>query len=193
MTQSMSQMTGCKLPRHLENPVDDAIMVAVEPLLEPLHRWGVTPNMVTWASIAAATAALVFFATNRPWAAAAMWTINYVCDTVDGFMARRYHMETVFGSALDHASDVAAFVGLMGLVLTRAAGRPAWPLFVEVALLLGAYVHLSCQEKDTSHIAFDGIDGTTCPDKTWLAWTRWVGTGTLTLWHLVLIFIYARA
>ena len=183
---------GCKLPRHLENPVDDWIMGAVEPALAPLHARGITPNAVTVASMAAAAASVYFCFRGEPLTAASLWVLNYVCDVIDGFMARRYRMETTLGGCLDHVSDVAAFCALMVFVWTRlAVGRPAWPLAVEGALLLGSLYHLQCQEKETSHMPFDGIDGRLCLSKQHLQWTRWVGTGTLTVWHVFLIFFYA--
>lgn len=186
-------ITGCKLPRHLENPVDDLLMVAVEPFLEPLHRVGVTPNMLTLMSMICAAASVFCCFGGHPGPAMVLWLSNYVFDVADGFMARRYRMETVFGSALDHISDVLSFCGLMAFVLCRSASRPGhnWPLGIEIVLLLGAWLHMQCQEKDTPHLAVEGIDGKACLDKDHLKFTRFVGTGTLTLWHLFLIHHYS--
>lgn len=183
---------GCKLPRHLENPVDDVLMAVVDPLLAPLRRAGVTPNHITLLSIAAAAASLYCCFNGRPSAAAALWSVGYVADVADGMMARRYNMETEFGGRLDHVSDVAAFCGLMAFAWSRLPRRPWWPLGVEALLLAGAWYHLQCQEKGTPHMAFDGIDGRRCSDKRHLEASRWLGTGTLTLWHLFLIFFYSR-
>lgn len=184
---------GCKLPRHLENPVDDLLMVAVEPFLEPLRGAGVTPNMLTLVSMIAAAASVFFCFSGHPVCAMVLWLLNYVCDIADGFMARRYNMETAFGSALDHISDVLSFCGLMAFVASRSASLPRhnWPLGVEIVLLLGAWLHMQCQEKDTPHLAVEGINGEACLDKGHLKFTRFVGTGTLTLWHLFLIHYYS--
>lgn len=185
---------GCKLPRALENPLDDLLMVAVEPLLQPLHRAGVTPNMVTVGSMLSAVMSVFLCFKGKAALAAFLWLLNYTCDIVDGFLARRYEMETEFGGMLDHVSDVAAFGGLMSFVLWRCAhaSLPVWPLWVEGGLLAGAWLHLHCQEKDTPHMAFDGIDGSACLNKSHLRYTRFFGTGTLTAWHLFLICFYSR-
>lgn len=183
---------GCKLPRHLENPVDDLLMVAVEPLLASLHAAGVTPNMLTSLSMLAAAASVCLCFKGHPVSAMVAWMLNYICDVADGFMARRFNMETQFGSALDHISDVLAFCGLMAFVARQAhLIHIWWPLGIEILLLLGAWLHLQCQEKDTPHLAVEGISGQACLDKGHLRFTRFVGTGTLTLWHLFLIHYYS--
>lgn len=166
-------------------------MVAIQPLLRPLRRAGVTPNMVTGVSILAAGASVALCFRGCPVWAMVLWTLNYVADTADGMMARCYGMETEFGGWLDHVSDVLAFCGLMCFVLWRSGGRPKWPLAVEAVLLAGAWLHLHCQEKDTPHMAFGGIDGGACLDKAHLKFTRFFGTGTLTAWHLFLIHMYS--
>ena len=188
-----SQIDGCKLPRRLENPIDDRIMVAIDPWLAQLHAFHVTPNMVTVASMSAAALSLFLFWKARPILSSIAWIVSYVLDCFDGMLARRYDQETALGSCLDHASDVIAFVGLMWLVVARMRGKASWPILVEVILLAGSYYHLQCQEKGTRHMAFDGIDGSHCLDKAHLEWSRWLGTGTLTAWHVFLIMYYSRS
>lgn len=187
------QFPGCKLPRHLENPLDDMLMAATQPLMAPLRRAGVTPNGVTLASIAAAAASVYMCFKGHPVAAASLWFLSYVADVVDGMLARRYNMETELGGWLDHGSDVIAFLALMAFAVSRLGHRPWWPLGVEAGLLAGAWWHLQCQEKDTTHLAFDGIDGSGCADKAHLVYSKWFGTGTLTVWHLFLIFFYSQS
>ena len=191
-SSSMSDtIYGCKLPRQLENPFDDLLMVAIEPLLAPLRDLGVTPNAISWASIASAVASIGLAFHGFPVSAACLWLFNYVCDVADGFMARRYRMETEFGGQLDHYGDVLAFCGLMAFVASRLSFRPWWPLGVEAFLVAATLYHLSCQEVGSKHQSFDGIDGSSCLDKHHLRWTRWFGVGTLTLWHIFLIMFYS--
>lgn len=188
-----TQIPGCKLPRHLENPLDDMLMAALHPLMAPMRRAGVTPNGVTLASAAAACASVYLcFQGHHPLAAGSLWFLSYVADVADGMLARQFRMETELGGRLDHGSDVLAFLALTAFVATRLGERPWWPLTVEAGLLAGAWWHLQCQEKDTAHLAFGGIDGTGCADKAHLSVSRWFGTGTLTLWHLFLIGFYSR-
>lgn len=165
-------------------------MAAVQPLLPPLRRAGVTPNMVTGASFVAGAASVALCFSGRPVAGAALWVLGYACDVADGFMARRYGMETELCGRLDHATDLLAFCGLAAFVASRLPGRPLWPLGVEALLLAGAFYHLQCQEKGTRHLPIEGLGGAACRDKGHLRWTRWVGTGTLTAWHVFLILFY---
>lgn len=194
----MAQLRGCKLPRALENPLDDLIMVAVEPLLQPLRDAGVTPNMVTLASAASSLASVYCCFSGRRLAAVGLWLLGYVLDCVDGFMARRFGMESVLGDLLDHGTDLLAYGGLLAFVAWRFASAgtgglpvpPVWPLAVEAALGCLMVYHMQCQERGTEYMPVEGVDGSACADKAHLRWTRWVGAGTLTAWHLVLIWLF---
>lgn len=187
------QIQGCKLPRHLENPIDDLLMVLVEPLLGPLVAAGVTPNMVTWASAAAAAGSIAACFKGRAGLAAGLWVAGYALDIVDGFMARRYNMVTPYGDRLDHATDVLGYAGLIAFVawrLFRQNPKIFWPLAVELLLVTGSLYHLQCQEKDTKELPISGVPGCACYDKKHLRFTRWAGMGTLMAWHVFLIWFY---
>lgn len=189
-------MEGCKLPPHHENPVDHLILRLIEPTLRPLVDRGITPNMVTYASAFAAAVSVWACFHRDPHLASIAWVAGYALDCMDGFMARRFHMESEYGDTIDHLTDVLAFIGLMAFVGLRAFSlhpRGNWPLAVELVLLATSYYHMQCQEKDTKHIAIKGIGGCRCFDKEHLRYTRWVGTGTLMLWHVFLIYYYTRA
>ena len=188
-------LEGCKLPRALENPIDDVLMVATEPLLGPLRDAGVTPNMITAASAAASFASVWCCFKGRPVTAAALWVLGYVFDIMDGFMARRYKLESRLGCLMDHATDLLAYAGLMAFVGWRICTMPnriLWPLWVEVVLAAGAWYHLQCQERGTAHMPIQGLDGCGCRDKAHLRWTRFLGTGTLAAWHVLLIVLFAH-
>ncbi len=191
----MAQLQGCKLPRALENPIDDLLMVLVEPTLQPLHSAGVTPNMVTLASAAAAAASVYFCFQGRVWPAAGLWVAGYILDVMDGFMARRFDMESRLGDALDHCTDLLGYGGLIAFVLHSLVTmhpRIYWPLAVELILCAAALYQMNCQEKETSYIAIKGIGGCACKDKAHLKYSRWGGMGTLMAWHVFLIYFYTR-
>ncbi len=189
----MATRDGCKLPRHLENPLDDLIMAAVEPALRPLRDAGVTPNAVTLASAAATAGSVYCCFRGKTGPAMALWAAGYVLDCVDGFMARRFGMETVLGDALDHGTDLLGYAGLAAFVLSRlyrASPRVVWPVAVELLLCAAALYHMNCQEKGTEHLAVKGVGGCACMSKNHLRWSRWGGLGTLMAWHVFLIYFY---
>lgn len=191
----METIPGCKLPRHHENPLDWLIFRAVEPLLAPMRAAGITPNAVTLASAAAAAISLCACFWGRPNLAVGAWVANYLLDCVDGFMARRFNMESAWGDAADHLTDALSFLGLMAFIGLRAGQIPIsanWPLLIECILLAASFYHMQCQEKDTVHLSIRGIDGCRCFDKDHLRVTRWFGTGTLLMWHVALIYYYTR-
>ena len=188
------QLQGCKLPRNLENPLDDLLMVLVEPLLQPLRDAGATPNIITALSALSAAASIHFCFRGRPLNASLLWVLGYVLDIMDGFMARRFSMETRFGCLFDHITDTAAFAGLLAFIASSLMHSPHkvfWPLAVELLLICGSVYHMHCQEKGSPHLAISGISGCACADKRHLAHSRWVGTGTLMAWHVFLIWFYS--
>lgn len=191
----MATVPGCKLPRHHENPLDYMILQLIEPTLQPMRNKGITPNTITVLSAVFAVMSICCcFHDKAHWAASA-WIVQYVLDCADGFMARRFKMESQLGDCLDHASDMLAFGGLVAFVGSRASAfslKQNWPLAIELVLLACSWYHMSCQEKDTKHLAITGLSGCKCFDKEHLRYTRWVGTGTLMVWHVFLIYYYSR-
>ena len=188
---------GSKLPASHENPVDALIIRLVDGPVDVLHALGVSPNAVTLLSALTSVLSLRSFLVGKPALSASFWLVSYVLDCVDGLLARRYGLETRLGDALDHITDVAAFLGLAACVLSRVLANPAlsrWPLAVEGALLCLSYIHMHCQQRgsiSSRYIPIEGVSGCACPADDAVRVTRWAGMGTLLLWHLVLIGAYA--
>jgi phosphatidylglycerophosphate synthase len=80
-------------------------------LVRPLHRLGVPPTAVTWASLVLALPAAValYYAAQRElWACLAAPLLvfaSHVCDALDGDLARYSDRRSAFGAALDPIFD----------------------------------------------------------------------------------------
>jgi len=117
----------------------------------PLARFGL-PNTLTLARIAllAPLFHLVVFHDETP-ALRAPLLVAFaglaVSDAVDGFLARRLHLESVFGRVLDPVSDM-LFNSMISLALVLAGALPWWLLLVVwpryfVPLVGGYYLFLT--------------------------------------------------
>ena len=93
------------------------------------------PNLLTLARIAIVPVFVVFlFFDSREsgfWAAA-LFSVAAVTDAVDGWLARRWDIETNFGKFLDPLAD--KLIVMSALVMMIPMGRvPAWAVFIILA------------------------------------------------------------
>lgn len=105
-------------------------------------RLGLTPNMVTFASLLLVIAAFVLFAAGWFWLGlVAAWLMTFL-DTVDGKLARVSVSYTRFGNVFDHGIDLIHppfwyWAWMMGLGAIGAAPQTASIL---LAVIIGGYV-----------------------------------------------------
>lgn len=194
---------GSKLPQRFENPLDWLLIKALVPMMPVVHALGITPNMLTAASALCAAASLYFMVKGRIVLALVLWGFNYIFDLADGLKARLFDEQSAQGDRLDHSSDVASVLGLYAVIAWKVGSplkvawslRRAWPLVVEVLLVVLGLQHFQCQERysqarTSQYIPVEGIDVSRCKDVDAMRWTRWFGIATVTLWHLFLIAFY---
>ena len=105
-----------KLPSNLDNPLDRLLVAGVEMISEPLHRMGVTPNMLTAASLVAGVSSAYALNERKYELAALLTAIAYFLDCADGHMARKYKQVTVFGVWFVHCSDIFKVIALLGVM-----------------------------------------------------------------------------
>ncbi|WP_338661212.1 CDP-alcohol phosphatidyltransferase family protein [Pararoseomonas sp. SCSIO 73927] len=109
---------------------------------------GITPNMVTFASLILVFVALWLFAIGSWWPGLlAAWVMTFL-DTVDGKLARVTLTSTPLGNVFDHAIDLIhpPFWWLAWILGLSAAGMPlAYPVTVGV-IVFGGYVAQRLQE-----------------------------------------------
>jgi phosphatidylglycerophosphate synthase len=104
-------------------------------LVVPLARTAVTPNQITFASLALFFVAAVMLVALPSWhgllAAVAVLELSYVLDCADGQLARWKGVSSPAGAHLDFLADelkAFALVPAVGVRLFRASGDPAWAL-----------------------------------------------------------------
>src|SRR5439155_10650742 len=116
-----------------------------------LHHWGITPDVLTIASLVFAVAAALAFAFadgSREWfflVGAVAVAVNAILDGLDGRVARITRTESKRGDYLDHVVDRYADVAiLLGLALSP-LGNLLWGLLAIVGTLLTSYMGTQAQ------------------------------------------------
>lgn len=186
-----------KIPRDLENPVDNSLLEAADASLPFVRALGLTPNQVTVGSISLALVAVFELANGRPWTFAASYCASIFLDYVDGHYARSDDMVSKVGDFMDHWSDAMLAVGIVAAL--------AWKLRFPRALLpIGTIavfgflqaVHLGYQQKwfslhgETSGTHEESLDvlknlSPGDPDEA-MKFTRYFGVGT---YHAALLVV----
>ena len=184
-----------KLSTKYENPIDNILMKGVELMSEPLHCMGVTPNMVTTASLVAGMGAAYTLNDHKYELSALLTILAYFLDCADGYMARKYEQTSNFGDWYDHISDVVKLLSLL-FVMYKIDKRKFYQVvpFMIVASLL-SFIHLGCQERVYGQNESSTLAVTTklCPGDPHksIKYTRYIGCGTFTL-VIVLSTLYFK-
>jgi len=113
----------------------------------------IVPNLISGARLAAMPVLLTFAVQGRHRAFAWLLLAGLLSDIVDGLVARRFHLQSGLGSALDSAADLAlSIVTAIGVILLQrsfVAGHAAELLVLmtlwigEVALAFARYGRFS--------------------------------------------------
>ena len=112
----------------------------LEPLLNWLHKAGVSANGITWTAIllSAVVGILFWFFPNGHmlWVFSVALLVRMALNTLDGMMARMYDMKSVPGEILNELGDVLSDA-VMYLPLVKLTGvNPWWVLsFVFLSML----------------------------------------------------------
>jgi phosphatidylglycerophosphate synthase len=128
-----------KIPAEAENPIDNLIYVGVEAVAPLFHDFGWTPNMITTASNVAAAISVYCIYKRKFAVSAALFLLAYFFDCLDGYVARKYNMVTVFGDWYDHISDVLKVVFVFIALL-----QIDFKLFLMVFLIYLCFIMLAC-------------------------------------------------
>lgn len=186
---------GRKIPRELENPLDNVIIDFCTFLNPHLKKMGFTPNILTTISLLTGIVAAWFVYNSLFSLAAGFILISYVFDCLDGNMARMFDMVTSFGDWYDHVSDISKYGILYLVVLTNprlSFGFKAAFALVTLTLMILMYVHFGCQELSYQKNKTDSLSTleALCPEKSLIRYSKYVGCGTW-ISSLILFLLFA--
>jgi|SaaInlStandDraft_6_1057023.scaffolds.fasta_scaffold10852_3 phosphatidylglycerophosphate synthase len=170
-----------KISKDIENPIDNLIIDICEKITPFFRKFDFTPNMITTISLLLGVMSGRFMLDQKYKIASFCFMIAYLFDCLDGFFARKYDMETVFGDFYDHFSDMSKTI-LVVYLMHKA--RPELFTRVNILILLGLFAlmvtHLGCQEQHHNGTKSPtlAIFKPMCPNKNNIEYTKWFGVGT---------------
>jgi phosphatidylglycerophosphate synthase len=136
-----------KLSVKYENPIDNIIYLFVEPLAPYMYKWNITPNMITTLGNISWVYGLYLLYNHEYVYSALLFGLSYYFDCLDGYVARKYHLISIFGDYYDHISDVTK--GCSYLFMLYYLNKDLLIHFLPI-IILGLFlsmVHLYYQEK----------------------------------------------
>jgi len=125
-----------KLPRELENPIDNIVIDFTYFFGDSFKRNKFTPNMLTTLSTITAILCLYTVYNKKYILGIVFLFISYFFDCFDGNFARRYNMETHFGDYFDHIKDIIFYVILQLLLFYRLRKHPLFFIVLFVYLII---------------------------------------------------------
>lgn len=201
MTTHKTPREGRKIPWAMENPIDNIVVGAGEPIQPTLYKMGITPNMITTVGVILRCMALYHLFRGETKFFFIEAVLSYFMDCLDGNYARRYHMCTKFGDYYDHLSDL-VFHGILLYYLvfhskmTKSKNWYNWIIVILILMYLMCW-HFGCQE-DHYHEENGGSESKSLNifqqislgQKHWIYFTRYFGCGTFALLVYLLLFFY---
>lgn len=179
-----------KLPSSMENPFDDLIIKGCDTVSTFIRETipDITPNNITTISFLMGGIGVYFLHKRNIFLFSVFFLLFYILDCLDGFYARKYDMVTRFGDLYDHTKDAVIFLVIMYIVFKNYKDKIGIKLGIFFMLaLFFMNLHISLQQCIYSETNRDKIPETidffsgVCPDKKWIQYTRFFGTGTFCL------------
>lgn len=179
MENNETENKGRKIKGDYNSVIDDFLIGLCEPVSEPLHKLSFTPNMITTIGLFIGLLSIFFFWKRMYIASFVCVWICYWFDCLDGYYARKYKMETVFGDYYDHFRDI--FVtGVLALFILTRLNAPYKYIFA-ICIAIVSYLiacQMGCQEKNSDYREANHtltIFERLCPSKSFIINTRIAG------------------
>jgi len=125
-----------KLSADQEGPVDIVILKITEWITPFLHATGHTPNLITTYSLICGLLGAYYLWKGWLVGFVILFSLAYLFDCVDGYMARRYKQTSVFGDYYDHISDIIKVGVLLYVFFIKYSFQQLLPIGIALGLLL---------------------------------------------------------
>lgn len=174
---------GRKIKGEHETLIDDFLIETCEPVSKWLKTLSFTPNMITTIGLAFGLLSIFFFYKRMYILSFVFLWICYWFDCLDGYYARKYKMETVFGDYYDHFRDIFVCSLIFILLLTRL--KIPYIYFFVISFGIVCYLaacQMGCQEKNSNHKTANHtltIFENLCPSKEFIDSTRIAGCSSI--------------
>ncbi len=186
-------MSGRKLPREHENPIDNLLIDVAHDVGKVLRPYPIfTPNFFTTVSLVVALSAVYMLNKKNYKACSILLFISYFFDCLDGNFARTYNMETDFGDKYDHVSDVSKIIAVAYVIAMSSIkyNTKFWFAVIWLVTLFLGCVQLGCQEvaHGGNHSGSLSLFKSLCFSDQQIIWARYLGCGTAQLVACIMIY-----
>lgn len=181
-----------KLPRELENPVDDILITIADNTDGIYRKLNMTANHLTTISLILGILAAYYLYIGKNAVACLMFVLAYYYDCMDGNYARKYNQTSQFGDYYDHISDAVKALLTLFVMYKVNSEKFVYCFVILVLLQVFMLIHFGCQERisKTEHnYVLSELKGM-CPDEGWIRYTKWFGSGTIMLIWAIIIYTY---
>lgn len=129
-----------------ENFFDNFLYCNIENIDQSIYKAGLTPNMLTTFGNIFTLITLYFIWHEHYVEAAFMFLFSYVFDCLDGYIARKYDMVTVFGDYYDHISDIVRYFSVLALLAHKNFSLFKQTIVIVLLFTFLFLYHMYCQE-----------------------------------------------
>jgi phosphatidylglycerophosphate synthase len=141
-----------KIPRNLENPIDNLLIDLAEPLSVVFKAMNFTPNGITTLSLIFGILSVIGLYKGYAVFSVIMMSLSYLMDCCDGYYARKYNMVTKGGDFYDHIKDITVFSSFIYVLYMRNKDKlnlKEWIIVLSVLVffLIMSVLYFACQER----------------------------------------------
>jgi phosphatidylglycerophosphate synthase len=140
---------GNKIDRKFENPIDNFILDYIcEPLSIICYSNNITPNTITLIGVINALVSYWFLYNYKIHYFILFFMFAYICDCLDGYLARKYNIESYFGDLFDHITDILQYILLIVILIKKYNFLKYNKLIIlSICFIILMFITQGCQEK----------------------------------------------
>lgn len=143
-----AEILSGKIHESLEDPVSSVFYDMAQATSPYLYEIGVTPNMITTIRLMLVIVGFGYFFENGYYRTSSlMFLANYFGDCLDGHMARKYGMETVFGDYYDHITDILTYIIAFYYTSVNIDPEYDWLVLLIFVILILSLAQVGCEER----------------------------------------------
>ena len=118
------------------------------PIIDWFYQKGYKPNHITTLSFISQLLAIRYLLNYDALSFSFLYFLGYYFDCIDGPMARKHDMVTVFGDWYDHVTDVICFIWVIRIYIYQyALLENTFMCVISSIYFLGLIGYVGCQEK----------------------------------------------
>ena len=182
-------MSGRKIKKEYENPIDNIIIDTTNTLNPIFYTLQFTPNILTTISLILGLLSSLLIYNNYYSSGGILFFISYMFDCYDGNYARTYNMASDFGDLYDHIGDLIKFsVFIYVFLKIKHISLKKIKRIILILIILGVLMlwHLGCQElnykinTNSNKSVLNKLE-VLCYKKEDIKYSRYFGCGTFAL------------